>query len=314
MNWMLFICLVKVRHCYVNVALNKPAYQQNPLNPNDSTGDASNAVDGQKSNLSRKGGQCVVSTNEETATWWVNLTSIHNIQNITIYYMTGNKPWGATNYYTGSFLGFSVYVSNSTERLRGIQCFKDNNFTLDTIPSVFTVVCPVHGQYVIYYNERLTEKAYPDNYRPTAENNLCEIEVYGCPDSGCYGSTNTSLPCPDDNCHYCHKETGTCQVCYPGYKGQNCKLECDTGEYGINCSKSCGNCYNQSQCHNVDGSCSEGCSAGYKGSLCIDRKYYFRVFTINIYLLTYLSFFKMHISFCLLDVLDVACNDYQWLS
>lgn len=86
---------------------------------------------------------------------------------------------GATNYYTGSFLGFSVYVSNSTERLRGIQCFKDNNFTLDTIPSVFTVVCPVHGQYVIYYNERLTEKAYPDNYRPTAENNLCEIEVYG---------------------------------------------------------------------------------------------------------------------------------------
>lgn len=86
---------------------------------------------------------------------------------------------GATNYYTGSFLGFSVFVSNSTERLRGIQCFKDNNFTLDTIPSVFTVVCPVHGQYVIYYNERLTEKAYPDNYRPTTENNLCEIEVYG---------------------------------------------------------------------------------------------------------------------------------------
>uniref|UniRef100_A0A8W8NWD9 Uncharacterized protein n=1 Tax=Magallana gigas TaxID=29159 RepID=A0A8W8NWD9_MAGGI len=146
MNWMLYICLVKVSHCYVNVALNKPAYQQNPFNPNDST---------------------------------------------------------------------------------------------DTIPSVFTAVCPVHGQYVIYYNERLTGKTYPDNYRPTAENNLCEIEVYGCPDSGCYGSTNTSLPCPDDNCHYCHKETGTCQVCHPGYKGQNCKLECNTGEYGINCSKSC---------------------------------------------------------------------------
>lgn len=89
--------------------------------------------------------------------------------------------------------------------------------------------------------------------------------------------------------------------------------ECNTGEYGINCSKSCGNCYNQSQCHNVDGSCSEGCSAGYKGSLCTDRKYYFRVFTINIYLLTDLSFLKVHFSFCLLDLLDVACNDYQWL-
>lgn len=81
--------------------------------------------------------------------------------------------------YTGYFLGFSVYVSNSTERLQGTQCFKDVNFTLDTIPAVVTIVCPVHGQYVIYYNERLREKIYPDNYNPTAENNLCEIEVYG---------------------------------------------------------------------------------------------------------------------------------------
>lgn len=78
----------------MNVALKKPAYQQNPFTSKDSTGDASNAVDGRKTDLSRKGGQCVVSSNEETATWWVNLTSIHSIQNITIYYMTGNKPWG----------------------------------------------------------------------------------------------------------------------------------------------------------------------------------------------------------------------------
>lgn len=78
----------------MNVALKKPAYQQNPYRSKDSTGDASNAVDGRKTDLSRKGGQCVVSSNEETATWWVNLTSIHSIQNITIYYMTDNKQWG----------------------------------------------------------------------------------------------------------------------------------------------------------------------------------------------------------------------------
>lgn len=78
----------------MNVALKKPAYQQNPFTSKDSTGDASNAVDGRKTDLSSKGGQCVVSSNEETATWWVNLTSIHSIQNITIYYMTDNKPWG----------------------------------------------------------------------------------------------------------------------------------------------------------------------------------------------------------------------------
>lgn len=78
----------------VNVALNKTAYQQNPLKQNYSTGDASNAVDGQKSDLTRNGGQCVVSAGRETATWWVNLTSIHSIQKIKIYYMTDNKPWG----------------------------------------------------------------------------------------------------------------------------------------------------------------------------------------------------------------------------
>lgn len=50
--------------------------------------------------------------------------------------------------------------------------------------------------------------------------------------------------------------------------------ECETGTYGVNCSKSCGNCLKQRQCQNVDGFCSKGCSAGYKGSLCTERKYF----------------------------------------
>lgn len=82
----------------VNVALNKPAYQENPFKQNDSIGDASNAVDGQKSDLTRNGGQCVVSAGKETAILWVNLTSIHSIYNITIYYKTDNKAWGIVFY------------------------------------------------------------------------------------------------------------------------------------------------------------------------------------------------------------------------
>lgn len=78
----------------MNVALNKPAYQENPFFQNSNVGDASNAVDGKRSDLTRNGGQCVISGPLETATWWVNLTSTHNIQNITIYYRTDNKPWG----------------------------------------------------------------------------------------------------------------------------------------------------------------------------------------------------------------------------
>lgn len=78
----------------VNLALYKPAYQENPFKRSHSIGDASNAVDGQKSDLTRNGGQCVLSAGRETATLWVNLTSIHSIYNITIHYKTDNKAWG----------------------------------------------------------------------------------------------------------------------------------------------------------------------------------------------------------------------------
>lgn len=86
---------------------------------------------------------------------------------------------GASNDLTRHFLGFSIYVSNTTDKLQGTLCFKDVNFTLDTIPAVVTVICPVHGQYVIYYNERLAEKSYPENYLYSVGNNVCEVEVYG---------------------------------------------------------------------------------------------------------------------------------------
>lgn len=82
---------------------------------------------------------------------------------------------GSSNTFTNHFLGFSVYVSNTTDRLQGILCFKDNSFTEDTIPAVFTTTCPVYGQYVIYYNDILLEGS---NSR-LAYSDLCEVEVYG---------------------------------------------------------------------------------------------------------------------------------------
>lgn len=72
-----------------------------------------------------------------------------------------------------------MYVSNTTDKLQGVLCFKDKTFALDTIPSVLTVTCPVHGQYVIYYNERLIGATYPTYYDRYAHNELCEVEVYG---------------------------------------------------------------------------------------------------------------------------------------
>ncbi|XP_052694204.1 uncharacterized protein LOC128172448 [Crassostrea angulata] len=225
---MLSICLLievfAISRAYVNVALNKPTYQQYPLRPGDDRYDASNAVDGYKSDLSFGGGQCSVSKySKKTATWWVNLSSIHSIHQITFYFRTNNDEYVVWRLLSGYILGFSVYVSNTTDKSQGTLCFKDNNFTINTIPSVFTTNCSVHGQYVIYYNERLPGVVYPDGYASSVDSGLCEVEVYGCPKTGFYGS-NCSIPCPDVNCQYCHIETGYSQCCKPGYQGHHCEL------------------------------------------------------------------------------------------
>lgn len=78
-----------VRVLTVNVALNKPTYQEFPYRPGNDHYDASNAVDGHKSELYYiHGSGCAVSYLNQTATWWVNLTKIHSIHHITIYFRT----------------------------------------------------------------------------------------------------------------------------------------------------------------------------------------------------------------------------------
>eukprot|EP00105_Crassostrea_gigas_P016573 XP_011434009.1 PREDICTED: uncharacterized protein LOC105332951 [Crassostrea gigas] len=118
-----------------------------------------------------------------------------------------------------NFLGFSVYVSNTTDRSQGTLCFKDNNFTTSSLPSVFTINCSVHGQYVIYYNERLPSTAYPDDYSMYAFNDVCEVEVYGCEQTG----PNCSRF--DGSCRSCDTKRGVCEECESGYDGQQDEKE-----------------------------------------------------------------------------------------
>lgn len=112
--WMIYARELKYDHMYYfkwskrfyswffffteNVALHKPAYQTNPYRKDNDSFDASNAVDGLKSNLAWSGGQCAVSALEkETATLWVDLGSIYSIHHITLYYRTDNTDWGKIN-------------------------------------------------------------------------------------------------------------------------------------------------------------------------------------------------------------------------
>lgn len=44
--------------------------------------------------------------------------------------------------------------------------------------------------------------------------------------------------------------------------------ECENGKYGLHCENNCNHCQQDTQCHNVNGSCLQGCSPGYTGPFC----------------------------------------------
>lgn len=85
---------------------------------------------------------------------------------------------GISNIFAGHLLGFSTYISNTTDKEDGFLCFKDTNFTKSTIPNSIRIPCSIHGRYVIYFNNR-THPPYPTGYDKYAYNELCEMEVYG---------------------------------------------------------------------------------------------------------------------------------------
>lgn len=79
----------------------------------------------------------------------------------------------------GRFSGFSLCVSNTTDRLDGYLYYKDGP---ELPPLDFNTNCTTHGRYVIFYSERLFGINYPVGYETSnAVTELCEVTVAGIP-------------------------------------------------------------------------------------------------------------------------------------
>lgn len=108
-----------------NVALHKSAWQLHPYeNPRSrDLLNASNAVDGLKSNLSFSGGQCTQSRNYEyEAIWRVDLGVVLGINHITLYYKTDNVAWGLYNVYLFIYPLLSFSFSPLILKMKILMC------------------------------------------------------------------------------------------------------------------------------------------------------------------------------------------------
>ena len=94
--------------CIENVALHKPTWQMRPHRRSEFN--SSLAVDGQRSDLSLFGGDCVASGNGITAEWRVDLESVLSIHHIVVQYTQG-KPVIDTVFVLFYFLLLHILLS-----------------------------------------------------------------------------------------------------------------------------------------------------------------------------------------------------------
>ena len=122
---------------------------------------------------------------------------------------------------------------------------------------------------------------------------------------GLYGENCQGFCSP--NCRktgVCDRVTGHCEGgCQPGWKGKICDtskdvnsgirhflvgspwyiihflhiyviffIECDKGMFGNECTRTCGHCFGEEECHHINGTCLKGCKDGLQGTMCIKGK------------------------------------------
>lgn len=86
---------------------------------------------------------------------------------------------GLSNTFVSRMLGFSIYVSNTTNKSEGRLCYKNYFTDISDLTRHWKVECVTIGQYVFFYNERLKGVTYPKSYSTYAYNDVCELMVLG---------------------------------------------------------------------------------------------------------------------------------------
>lgn len=81
--------------------------------------------------------------------------------------------------------------------------------------------------------------------------------------------------------------------------------------YGKNCSLSCGHCFKLEQCHNINGTCMNGCDSGYNGFNCTEGNFIVYIATKKTPKILYLGFVSIfliqNVTINILDQTALKC-------
>ncbi|XP_021349703.1 cell death abnormality protein 1-like isoform X2 [Mizuhopecten yessoensis] len=224
-----------------NIASGKATNQSGVHNNYDS----SKAVDGcvRTTMLSNC---CTHTATGQTEAWWqVNLQTQSVIDSVNIIYRDEN--------FLSRLAGYEVYLSYTQDWTSGTRCHKDTTADLASVSVIQNVQCPGVARYLTIYNDRRVKaKAW---YSDDAILELCEVQVYGCP-VGKYGNGNCNNDCMNCVNNMCDATSGTCGDCAAGYH--------KTGAFCVPCPVNCA----VNKCDSLTGACTDGCTAGFSGTLC----------------------------------------------
>ncbi|XP_046560146.1 platelet endothelial aggregation receptor 1-like [Haliotis rubra] len=235
-----------IRSCDVSFQTGNIAYKKRTTSSQIYKSDwsADKAVDGNR-NQKLAHDSCFRAL-DHPSVWTVDLGQQYRIHDVRIYNRDG---------YVWKIQSALLSLSNSSNSTSGVPCYTFPSNTA-TGNSVYDVICDGRGRYFTITHS-------------WAELNLCEVEIYVC-SQGSFGT---------DCSHFCHCSDGPCDGvsgicagdCRPGWRGQNCSIECDKDHYGVNCNETCGsrNCAtNTSSCDRLSGSCDTGCLPGWTAVDC----------------------------------------------